>query len=453
MLKTERKTLFIVLDLGSAIRNIMRTDVFKILRAAGLRIVIFSPITDEEFMKEFGGEDIVIESVPKWKPNRLVKLLRSFKKDIWIVASGVHSFRLRRRKKRFRLFPLAALSRIVSFRRLQRGIDALEALLTPPLARQVLKKYSPSLIFYTNLYASNPCIELAAQKALIRTVCLIHSWDNPTTKGPFPVTPDKLIVWNRILRDEVVSFHHYPAENIFLSGIPQFDLYLDTANFLPKEEFFRKLGLSPDKKLLTYTTGSTIMFPFEDEIVEILVKAVQERAFREPVQLLIRPHPKDSLELYSRFEDVPGVVIQRPGRPSQAADKWNPTNEDMYALAELMKYSDVVINIASTITLDAAAFDTPVVNVSFDGYQRLPFWKSSRRIYTYEHYRNIVKTGGVRIAETREELVEHINSYLANPALDAAGREKIREEQFWKFDGQSGRRIAEYVLQELNRTS
>ncbi len=32
-----------------------------------------------------------------------------------------------------------------------------------------------------------------------------------------------------------------------------------------------------------------------------------------------------------------------------------------------MRHSDVVVQVASTIAIEAAIFDTPVVNMSFDG--------------------------------------------------------------------------------------
>ncbi|KAF0119082.1 MAG: hypothetical protein FD151_2075 [bacterium] len=166
---------------------------------------------------------------------------------------------------------------------------------------------------------------------------------------------------------------------------------------------------------------------------------------------MIRLHPKDKYSYYEKFEDKPCLVIQRPGRPAQTNDSWNPTREDMYGLAELMNYSDVVINVASTITIDAVAFDTPVINVAFDGYKTKPYKDSCKRYYDYDHYKNIVKTGGVKIAYSIGELIDYTNLYLKNPSIDAEGRKIIREEQCWKLDGNSGKRIAEYIFQYFLR--
>ena len=82
--RTFEKTLFIILDAGTAIRNILRTDVFRVLKEQSwLRTVIFSPITDTEFRQEFEAENVVVEPIQFWRPNPLVKTLRSLRKDVW----------------------------------------------------------------------------------------------------------------------------------------------------------------------------------------------------------------------------------------------------------------------------------------------------------------------------------------------------------------------------------
>lgn len=451
------KCIFIILDSGAAIRNMLRTDVFKTLKThSGLKIVIFSPITNDEFKKEFGAENVFVEPTPRWKPNPIINLLRSLKKDLWVNNTNLFTFKQKREKRKgrfIRRFALKALTGKSSNKRLDsyiKFLERLELFFTPSIADHYFKKYKPDLICYTSIYSNYLCIEIEGQKRGIKTICLIQSWDNPTSKGPFPVRPDRVVVWNNILKDEVVNHHDFAEDKVLISGAPQFDIYTDKANFLPKDKFFKKWGLNVERKLITYTTGTPGTAPFDHEIIELLYEALQKNSFINPSQLLIRLHPKDKYGYYEKFEDKPYLVIQRPGRPAQTNDNWNPTREDMYGLAELMNYSDVVINVASTITIDAVAFDTPVVNVAFDGYKTKPYKDSCKRYYDYDHYKNIVKTGGVKIAYSIGELIDYTNLYLENPSIDAEGRKTIREEQCWKLDGNAGRRIAEYIVQYLN---
>ena len=53
------------------------------------------------------------------------------------------------------------------------------------------------------------------------------SWDNPTTKGPFPLQPDKVIVWNDIMRQEILDYQKIDPRKVIPAGVPQFDLYSD----------------------------------------------------------------------------------------------------------------------------------------------------------------------------------------------------------------------------------
>lgn len=450
------KTIFIVVDSGMAIRNILRTDVYKVLRACkNLRVVIFSPLLDHDFRNEVGGENVFLEPLQKWKAGPIVKSLRSFRKDVWSEKHDVVRFREKRASRKGRLGRAIVYSLFLRDKgpdRVERALEKIErweARCTPLLAKQYFAKYKPDLVFYTTIYSKDVCVEIAAKQHGVKACAFILSWDNPTTKGPFPVRPDRAIIWNNVMRDELMRFHGFPPEDLFVSGPPQFDIYTDPSPYATREEFFRKWGLDPKKKLITYTTGTPGMLPFEHEIVELLYGKIKGGAFKEPCQLMVRLHPKDVYDVYKRFENLPDLVLQTAGRRGKTNDSWNPTREDMYGLAETMTHSDVVVNIASTITIDAACFDTPVVNLAFDGFSTKPYEKSCKRYYNFNHYKRIVETGGITIANTIEETVQQIQRYLDNPALEAEGRARIREEQCYRLDGKSGERIGRYLIELL----
>ena len=454
---TGQRTLFIVLADGVGVRNILRTEVFTILKAQkDLRIIIFSPLQDEAFAKEMQAENVVIEVRPKHKTGPLASMMESLHKDVWAHKTGIYTFAQKRARnfgRRARLSLVKHLLRTNTPERLEKLLQTLDRwkqTVTPPLATEYFERYKPDLVFYATLYTSSYCIEGGAQQHGIKTAAFVTSWDNPTSKGPFHVRPDRIIVWNELLREEVIQYHGYRPEQIYISGVPQFDIYTQRDRFLSREAFFKKLGLDPARKLITYTTGTQGTAPLDHEVVEQLYHSMRKGKLRHPCQLLVRLHPKDVAERYQHLHDKPDLVFQSPGRHGTTSDSWNPTREDMFGLAELMHYSDVVVNVASTITIDAACFDTPVVNIAYDGYTSKPYPISTLRYYDFEHYRRIVEAGGVRIARSNEETIRHIQSYLDDPTLETEGRRKIREQQCWKLDGQSGRRIAEYLLALLD---
>ena len=125
------------------------------------------------------------------------------------------------------------------------------------------------------------------------------------------------------------------------------------------------------------------------------------------------------------------------------------TSENQQHLADTLRHSDVVVTVASTIAIEASIFDTPVVDVSFDGETPEEFAKSARRYYQFTHYANITRQGAAPVAETPEALVEHVGRYLADRSLDRDGRRRVVQDQCQFTDGKSSERIAKFVVEEL----
>jgi CDP-glycerol glycerophosphotransferase (TagB/SpsB family) len=113
-----------------------------------------------------------------------------------------------------------------------------------------------------------------------------------------------------------------------------------------------------------------------------------------------------------------------------------------------MKHSDVVINLASTVTIDAAVFDTPVINIAYNPALPASAWNYAEKWYSSTHYSNIVKAGGIRIAHSEAELIHHIQDYLHNPSRDKDGRRRLVEEQCYRIDGKASERIVD-AIQEV----
>jgi CDP-glycerol glycerophosphotransferase (TagB/SpsB family) len=125
--------------------------------------------------------------------------------------------------------------------------------------------------------------------------------------------------------------------------------------------------------------------------------------------------------------------------------------DDMEHLANSLYHAAVVITTTSTISIDAARFDKPIINMAFDGWEKRPFHKSVRRKFTrhHAHYQPIVKSGGVYIVNTFDEMPAAINRYLEHPEYEQEGRARIVREQCQFTDGKSGERIGKALLAQL----
>ena len=105
----------------------------------------------------------------------------------------------------------------------------------------------------------------------------------------------------------------------------------------------------------------------------------------------------------------------------------------------------MVINLVSTLTLDAAANDRPAILICYEGEKELPYVQSARIWYDFLHYRNIVKTGACPIVHSHVELQAAINRFLDDPEYLRKERNELIHSFLFKNDGRSAERIAQVV--------
>ena len=67
----------------------------------------------------------------------------------------------------------------------------------------------------------------AARALEIRTVAIVLSWDNLTTKGTFHIIPDAVFVWNEALAEEATRLHDVPQDKTYVTGAPVFDFWFE----------------------------------------------------------------------------------------------------------------------------------------------------------------------------------------------------------------------------------
>ena len=319
--------------------------------------------------------------------------------------------------------------------------------------RGLFETTKPDAVFVVQpfLYDIYPVLR-RARKNRIPIIAYVPSWDNLTSKWEVPTTIDKLIVWNQGMKEEATQFLGYSEEDVLISGVPQFDIYGRGRNGTQRIDFIKSLGGDPDKKILTYATGTLELADkdTEPEIVRLIYDAIEDGTIPGS-QLIVRLHPRRNPVDFEDFKDLENLIIQTPGRksddPRTSGYYWISDVEDYDRWADTLAHTDVLINVASTVTIESCIFDTPVVNVAFDGKKRKEYLKSVRRHFDYSHYRKILKQGGVRVAWSDYELFEIINKYLDDPSLDRDGRQKIVKSQCFQVDGLGQERLLNFIIQ------
>lgn len=453
------KTIFITISRGGTARNILKTDAYKILKASGNRLVILTPAwRDERFLKEFGGENIYFENLvePQWTAlDRILvglhmALIYNRSIELWdkhgiFDPKDIHPWRYKMKK-----FIFLPLSKIRALRDLVKWLDKI--LIKDRYYGEIFEKYNPDLVFSTSVMEDADVFVLKqAQERKIPTIGMVKTWDN-TSKMSFRVKVDKLIVWSDYVKSESLKFQNYKEKDIIVCGVPQFDFYAQPEWKTEREEFFSSIGADPAKKLLVFGSEGKISSG-DGEIAEIIMKAVASQEIKGEYQLFIRPHFMylGDEKKFDSLKNNKNVIIDSGYEHSMVfRDKWDYSDAQIKKFSNLMRYADIMITTASTLILDAAACDKPIVSIAFDGYQKKPLEDSIAKWYLSEYLQTILEQDGLSFVKNKEELIDAVNAYIADPQTKGEGRERLRNYFCYKIDGKAGERIGMAVINYLN---
>ena len=464
------RVVFLGLPMAINVRDVLRTDVFRTLKDAGTEIHLFSAAADvAEFRAEFAGPQVHIHplSAPHsrffelWDTAvlKLQVLLLSLRCDtarIMIEPTLSRSMRARLLHGMLRLIGRLGQDALL------RVSQALSLRFAPEMYGEAFREHRPDLVVGTRVItmsgprtASSPRyldrhLLMSAARHGVPTMVLVSSWDNLTTSGFFPVEVDCITVWNEIMHEQAVSIHGFPPERVVVTGAPQHDVFASTCPYQEREAFLSSIGLDPDRRVVVYTTGTEGTIANEPELVGVVARALEQEL--ADIQLFVRLHQLDRLERYQALRGHPRVVFDQAGRdPVGGYHDRDFDAAHQKRLADTLRHADVVVNAASSISIDAAAVGTPVVCVDFDAREGVPYHASVTRFYDFTHQRPVVESGGVTRARSPEALVEAIRRYLDDPTLDQEGRTRLVREQCNVLDCGSGLRVGEAMLQMLGR--
>ena len=450
---------------GSSAGNVLRTGVLaRVLESIGdARVVLVSPlVADPAFTSEFAHPRVSFELLPPHVPAGLERRFLSVLQAHYLESRSTETIRIKLAAGHAgtiqRLRRLKALLGRGFARRADSGrwYDLSDRFVADQHMDAVFARHSPTLVAVATpglIFAEIPVLRTAVRRR-VRSMAVDLSWDNLTNKL-FPIRKvDRLVVWNSTMRREAHEFHRYPPADIDVAGPPQFDCYFNGEPRCSRAEFCRRIGLDPARRILTLTTIPAESYPRHDIVIDHLVEAIRSGALAAPCDVLVRVHPRDDVGQYQRFAGTPHVSVEKPFRETaRSGDGHNVdvTAENTRHLADTMYHSDVVLNVASTISIEASIFDTPVVNIAFDqdDAEARPFLTSPLRYYSYTHYQQIVRAGAVRIAKSPREMIDEVNAYLLDPSRDAAGRRRVVAEQCEFTDGRSAERLAGLITREL----
>ncbi len=332
---------------------------------------------------------------------------------------------------------------------------------TPALYGDLFDRYQPKAVV-----ASTPgwrfdryVLREAAQRG-IRTGAVIVGWDNPSSYR-LPGAPVQFInCWSEIQKRELVLGSDWQPGQVNIGGIPTYDGYFRKTWLMSKDEYYALHHLDPQRKLLSYAC-SFVTFSPNIRNVETLARMVASDSLSEPCQLLIRLHPnhfqKGSLyegeanQIRKLVGELPHVHLVEP--VPLGGELGYYSGEDMPEKASMMAYSDIFLTVYSTMVVETAIHERPIISVCLDvpGGWNTPgkFSLSLREIGEWPTHQRFRWANAGKIVFNQEDLRAAINVYLQDPQQDAAARQKFIRDEVTFTGGSAGRRTGDYLLSVL----
>lgn len=458
----------LVVPTGHNVGNLLRGGVMDAVleHCPGLELCIVSPFADDaDFRREFARPGVSFEFLQPYVPHARERVVESILCERFLRESKLSAVRLQRDRSRLLenwrgrgalTFAKAVLCSLPVSR--EAWFDLARAVGDRRGYDRLFDRLRPSVLLTSTggfVDPEMPLIWEAARRG-VPHVALDLGWDNLSSKYHTIRPAARLAVWNEQMRDEAVRYHHFSPDRVVVTGAVQFDQYSNRKQLPLRHDFLRSVGAPESAKLVAFATPSRVVFPYSGVVIDGLARSIAANEFGMAVHLLVRVHPRDDADAYAKWRDLPFVTVEKPfdrlgaAPGTQPFDRIAPSADDRRHLAATLANADVVVNCASTTTVEACLFDTPVVNVAFDGEEGLPLPLSVRRYYHYEHYRPVIESGAAQVAWTPEELTRHVRSYLNHPEQDRDARRDIVTRFCGDVDGRAKDRVAAVAVEMLH---
>jgi len=300
--------------------------------------------------------------------------------------------------------------------------------------QSILEKEQFNLLFFT--HQRPPYIAplvYAAQQKKLKTAAFIFSWDNLASKGRMASNFDYYLVWSDLMKQDLLQFYtSITAMQIKVVGTPQFVPYVMSEYQMSKEDFISEFHLNPRLKTICFSCGDISTSKNDELYIKTIAEAMLQGSI-EPVNLIVRTSPAEDPSRFKLLvEKYPFIKWNFPKWEQVRAnhqESWSqriPTLQDIKQLRGLLEYSDLNINMLSTMSLDFMLFDKPVINPIFGNKTNCLY--NDQRFLGYAHIEHLVNSNASKVVKTKEALLKAITDYLAHDS-DKKHRENFIKQQ------------------------
>jgi len=469
------KRVFISADHGLAIVYFLQSDVLPTLLNSGVEVVL---LTDDGLMDQitcrFGRPGLVVEglrfnqahqyaetvspTLQYWQ-TFLRRVGASNRINTEAMDSNIHQVAFEAEGRRRQVMPWMRIF-IQLMRRsnlVRSDFRGHQMQFSPDLYTDLFEKYRPDLVV-----ASTPGWRLdryllrQAARRKVPTASVIVGWDNSSSYGLCGAPVDWITCWSEIQKQELVLGSDWDPARVHIGGIPSYDGYFRRQWLMPRSEYFTLHNLDPQRKLLSFAC-SFVSFSPNYQDIEPLARQVAGDSLAEPAQLLVRLHPNhfwneplyrgEADRIRQLARDLPHVHVVEP--VPLGGELGYYSGEDMPEKTSMMAHSDVFLTVYSTMVVETAIHDRPIISVCFDApggwNQPGKFSLPLSEIGAWPTHQRFRQSSAGRVVMNEAELKTEINRYLKDPRADQEARRSFIDREVTFTDGSAGRRTGEFL--------
>lgn len=428
-----KKKLGIVITDGVGFRNFILSDFIVESKKQFSEIIIFSYLPVTAYIEY--NLDCKIVEIPAFQERFITWIFRRTKEIAHLQKFASDNYGIRdnlnlnrTQSNSIRGFTMKVILWVTTFLNSETSILLFEKLQAFTLRfyrnnailKQILTENAVDLLFLTHQRPPFIAPLIVVSKSLkIKTVSFIFSWDNLASKGRMAGTFDYYLVWSELMKTELHYFYESIKSNrVKVVGTPQFEPYVLTRYEETKKSFTDRFNININIPTILFTCNDSSSK--NDPIyAELLGQLIDEGIVN--ANLIIRTSPvEDPIRFLYLKEKYPFIIWNIPEwtqtRPNHP-EPWTqrvPTSKDIITLRSLLNYSDIIINVLSTITLDAFLFNKPVINPIFGNNENGMF--NDQRFLRYKHLFHLKESQASLMAKNRSELIKFIKDCLDKPA-------------------------------------
>jgi len=469
------KTIFILLDHGLAHAYFFETELAHLLARVGLRLVFLVPENMQALLQQkYPARNYIFESMRekdiaayRKTHNEGMQELYEYVRRVGMSGKGPLSYvDTAKRRKEFeargrRRWTLLLLRPFIGLMRLSKTVRMafrryFQARFSPNLYADLFDKYQPELVV-SNMagWRMDQYLLREANLRSIRTAVVIVGWDNPSSQGLPGAEIDHFIVWSEIQKQELVSSSNIEPGSIHIGGMPLFDSYISGKWVIPRREYFGMHRLDPDIKLVAFA-ATGLNFSPNSHMIRALAELVGNQQLGQPCQLLIRLHPnhfknvprykREAEAIYELARRYPHIHIVEPREMPGDLERY--AGEDYPEKASMLAHCDVLVTLYSTMVVEVALQDKPVVNACLpteEGYGE-DFWVPILEVPTFPTSRRVNLSGAGRLVTSKDELQKALSDYLQDPSLDAEARRQFLLQELTYLNGEATAQTADFLI-------